>query len=44
MDNTHVLYLSEHEAEMRKAKRYDGNDLKELSKLGIPIAGNSGNK
>lgn len=35
-DNTHVRYLSEKQAEMRKAKRYDGN---EYNDLGIPIFG-----
>lgn len=43
-DNTHVRYLSEKQAEMRKAKRYDGSDLDALSDLGVPIFGKSENK
>lgn len=42
-DNTHVRYLSEKQAEMRKAKRYDGNDLDALSDLGVPIFGRNEN-
>ena len=33
-DNTHVRYLSEKQAELRKAQRSDGNNLNDL---GIPI-------
>lgn len=36
-DRTHVLYLTEKEAEMRKAKQHSGNDLKELNDLGYVI-------
>lgn len=36
-DSTHVVYLTEKQAEMRKARRYDGNNIDELSDLGIPI-------
>ena len=36
-DRTHVLYLTEKEAEMRKAKRYSGDNLKELNDLGYVI-------
>lgn len=36
-DNTRVVYLSEKQAELRKAKKYDGNNLKELSDLGVVI-------
>jgi len=38
-DNTRVVYLSEKQAEMMKAKQYDGNNLSELSDLGVPIFG-----
>lgn len=38
-DNTHVVYYTEEEAKMRKAKQYDGNNLGELSDLGVPIFG-----
>lgn len=38
-DNTHVRYLNDKEVELRKAKRYDGNDLSSLSDLGVPIFG-----
>lgn len=38
-DKTHVKYLSEKEAEARKAKKYNGNNISELSDLGIPIFG-----
>lgn len=38
-DNTHVKYLSEKQAEMRKAKKYDGDNLGSLSDLGVPIFG-----
>lgn len=34
-DNTHVLYLSEKQAEAYKAKRYDGGDLR--NDLGITV-------
>jgi hypothetical protein len=36
-DNTHVIYLTEEQAEMRKAKKYNGSNIEELSDLGIPI-------
>lgn len=36
-DNTHVRYLTEKQAAMRKAKHYDGNNLEALSDCGIPI-------
>ena len=35
-DNTHVRYLSEKQAEMRKSQKSDGNNLNDL---GIPIFG-----
>lgn len=34
-DNTHVRYLSEKEAERRKATRHDGSDL--MNDLGMTI-------
>ena len=36
-DNTHVRYLSEKEAQQRKAKVLDGKNL--MNDLGIPIIG-----
>lgn len=36
-DNTHVIYLTEKQAEMRKAKEYNSSNIEELSDLGIPI-------
>ncbi len=36
-DNTHVIYLTEKQAEMRKAKKYNSSNIEELSDLGIPI-------
>lgn len=37
VDNTRVVYLTEKQAELRKAKKYSGNDMKELSDLGVII-------
>ena len=34
-DNTHVMYLSEKQAEMRKTKRHNGNNLR--NDLGITV-------
>jgi hypothetical protein len=38
-DKTHVKYLSEKEAEAKKARKYSGDNIAELSDLGIPIFG-----
>ena len=38
-DKTRVRYLSEKEAEARKAKSYNGNNISELSDLGVPVFG-----
>ena len=38
-DNTHVRYLTEKQAEMRKAKRFDGSTDNSLNDLGVPIFG-----
>lgn len=43
-DNTRVVYLTEKQAEMRKAKKYDGNDLNALSDLGVIIFNEDKNK
>lgn len=36
-DNTHVVYLTEKQTEMRKTKKYNSSNIEELSDLGIPI-------
>lgn len=36
-DNTHVVYLTEKQTEMRKAKKYNSSNIEELSDLGVPI-------
>ena len=36
-DKTHVVYLTEKQAEMRKAKTYDSSNVKELSDLGYAV-------
>lgn len=36
-DSTHVVYLTEKQAEIRKTKKYNSNNIEELSDLGIPI-------
>lgn len=38
-DNTRIHYLSEKQAEMRKAKRFDGTNTEMLNDLGIPVFG-----
>lgn len=38
-DTTHVCYLTEKQAQLMRAKKYDGNNLSELSDLGVPIFG-----
>ena len=43
-DNTRVLYLSESQAEMRKAKKYSGNNIEELNDLGVIIFNEDNNK
>lgn len=43
-DKTRVKYLTAKEAEAKKAKKYSGNDIVELSDLGIPIFGIDNNK
>lgn len=39
LDNTRVHYLSEKQAERRKAKKVNLNDKTQLNDLGIPIFG-----
>lgn len=43
-DTTHVLYLSEKQAEARKAKKCGNGDYTALSDLGIPIFGLNNDK
>jgi hypothetical protein len=39
IDNTRVHYLSEKQAEKKKAKKINTNNKQELNDLGIPIFG-----
>ena len=39
LDNTRVHYLSEKQAERRKAKKVNFNDKTQLNDLGLPIFG-----
>jgi hypothetical protein len=43
-DTTHVLYLSEKQAEARKAKKCGNGDYEAISDLGIPIFGLNNDK
>lgn len=38
-DNSRIHYLSEKQAEMRKARKFDGSNKDMLNDLGIPIFG-----
>jgi hypothetical protein len=42
-DCSHVRYLTEKQAEMRKARKFDGNDFEALNDLGVPIFGLNNN-
>lgn len=39
-DNTRINYLSEKQAEKRKARKFDGSNMEALNDLGIPVFGN----
>lgn len=39
-DNTRINYLSEKQAEKRKARKFDGSNMEVLNDLGIPVFGN----
>lgn len=42
-DNTRIHYLTEEQAERRKAKVITGENIAELNDLGIPVFGNNKN-